>query len=214
MIVSYSSTAQSRERILQLLTQAKVDNSSYKVIDVGGVVNGWSAPIADLVVDINAPNDVGFFNMDICRQVEWTPLLDSVNAAGLFDFAICTHVLEDIYDPFVVLDNLPRIAKAGIITMPSIRTELSNIESTNWLGYIHHRWIFSEQDGKMLIIPKISMLESLCRGSRISPKKAVEEVQFEWSSEIPHIPFMDNYLGPNASTVINNYNNIINNISI
>jgi hypothetical protein len=106
---------------------------------------------------------------------------------------------------------LPKIAKAGVITMPSIRSELSRPESPTWIGYIHHRWIFDQQDSIMLIIPKLELLGALVWNSiRYIP--ASEEIVYHWRDTIPYSMFMNNYLGPDSATVVEEYQKIIENI--
>lgn len=205
--ISYGNTLDSRQRTLSKLQNLK-KQGTYRVIDVGGTHGGgWSAPVADLIIDINAssPNAI---SIDICNSAAWKEVESIVDVLGKFDYAICTHTLEDLYDPVVTLSKLPRIAKRGIITMPSIITELSNVESSLWLGYIHHRWLFHEEDGKMLLIPKLSVLESMCK-NRFKFKPATSEIAYEWENEINYSMFMNNYLGPNVGTVIREFTKII-----
>ncbi len=67
-----------------------------------------------------------------------------------FDFAICSHLLEDVRDPLTVCRELSRVAKRGYIEVPSRARE---IYSKAWLfhlragpgrmteaGFYHHRW--------------------------------------------------------------------------
>jgi hypothetical protein len=208
LTVSYGTIAQNRSQILSHVVDAKSINNQFRVIDIGGTAGGgWTNNIADMVIDINAQSTDKSMSIDICDESAWDVLLAHVQEHGMYDYAICTHTLEDIYNPVTALKYLPKIARRGVITMPSINTELSRVEHLNWIGYIHHRWIFDSQDGKMLLIPKLSVLESLFRNIRF--KKSLEEVRFDWSDEIPYAMFMDNYLGPNASTVIDTYKRLI-----
>lgn len=204
--ISYHSIEHRIGYVLNMLRKLRSENPNYRVIDVGGVVNGWSAPIVDTIVDINSGPKV--ISVDICNHESWEKVLTLVEQRGKFEFSICTHTLEDVYDPFITLDMLPRIAKRGIITAPSIRTELSNVESSFWLGYIHHRWVFSQENGQMLIIPKLGMLEALAR-NKMTYQKDTEEIWYEWEDTIPYKIFMNNYLGPDAKTVIKNYSKLI-----
>lgn len=211
LTITYGPTKDNRERILQTLLQRKQDTPGYRVLDVGGIAGGgWSAPVADLVIDINAPNTDTSLSIDICNADAWAPLFEHVTQHGRFDYTICTHTLEDVYDPFVTLNNLPKVAKAGIITMPSMQTEVSHVESPHWIGYIHHRWLYDHADGRMLIAPKISALEALCLGRNLPFIKAREEIQYHWEDDIPYTMFMNNYLGPNVQTVVSEYVKLLN----
>lgn len=209
--ISYGTTSGHRQQILGFVLGEKAGNSKFKVIDIGGSADAWSSTCVDMLVDIKCEDSSSSMQIDICDWESWNKLKEWVEKNGKFDFAICTHTLEDIYDPIVVLKNLPTIAKRGVITTPSIKAELSNPENKNWLGYIHHRWIFDQLDGKMFLIPKLSILEIMCRGRNLGDPTQ-QEIMYLWEENIPYSLFMDNYLGPNASTVIHAYNELINGI--
>jgi hypothetical protein len=207
MKISKGSISDSRDYVLNLIKTEKEKNSNYRVIDIGGVVNGWTRSFADFVVDINSVNSDTSLSIDICIESHWDLLFEVVKKQGKFDYCICTHTLEDLYNPFSALKFIPQIANKGIITMPDASTELSRIENSGWLGYIHHRWIFDSIDEKMLIVPKLNFLESIVKESF---QKNPTEIRYEWENEIPFDVFMNNYLGPNVKTVINEYTTLIN----
>ena len=202
--ISYLKTGVSRKRVLSEVAAAKAENPNYRVIDIGGDAIGWSAPIVDMVVDINSEPSEKSMKFDICKVSEWDRLLELVARDGLYDYAICTHTLEDVYNPFTALEFLPKIARAGIITMPSVITELSRIESKSYLGFIHHRWIFDKQGDEMLVVPKLSMLETLVEDT-IKQDLDRDEICYEWEGSIEYRHFMNNFLGPNNHVVINEY---------
>jgi hypothetical protein len=136
-----------RSNIVKFLEQQKAEYPDYKVIDVGGASNSWADQYVDAYVDIqNFNTDKIVFTGDICQPAIWDEIYDY----GKFDFSICTHVLEDVRDPLFVAQGLMKISKAGFISMPNKHTELSNIESPFFLGYCHHRWIYSIQDSSEL----------------------------------------------------------------
>jgi Methyltransferase domain len=126
------------------------------VLDVGG----WAIPFprADWVLDL-APYETrgewGYdgdpaeerFNADrwvqrdICERVPW-PFAD-----GEFDFAICSHTLEDVRDPVWVCSELQRVAKAGYIEVPSRLEEQAWGVQGPWVGWGHHHWLIDvDQD--------------------------------------------------------------------
>ena len=162
-----------------------------------------------MLVDINVESTANSISIDICKESDWRKLHDLVEQQGKFDYCICTHTLEDIYNPIVALDNMPKIAKSGIITMPCARTELSHIENSSWLGFIHHRWIYDIDGNTMLVIPKLNFLDSIVT-SPFEPN--LTEIRYEWSETIPYKIFMNNYLGPNVNTVISKYQELIKNL--
>ena len=206
MNITFGTVLASRNSILQQFTE----NNNFKIIDIGGVAGGgWSSPIVNMIIDKNTFDSETSLQVDICVYTEWDKVLNHVHQNGKYDYAICTHTLEDVYNPFTALEMLPKIAKAGIITMPSLRTELSKVENNNWLGYIHHRWMFDIINNKMLIIPKLELLSKLV-GNNIKFEPMQEEIRYEWENTIPYEIFMDNYLGPSADVVINSYTNLIN----
>lgn len=206
MKIGYHSIEHRIAYVLNMLTKRRLENPNYRVIDIGGSVTGWSATVVNTIVDINAgPKTIV---VDICRPNSWSAITDLVNKYGQYDYAICTHTLEDIYDPFITLNMLPKIAKCGIITTPSIRTELSNVESSFYLGYIHHRWLFGQENGQMLVAPKLGMLEALARNN-MTYEKDIEEIWYEWEDTLPYKIFMNNYRGPDAKTVVKNYSRLI-----
>ena len=59
-----------------------------------------------------------------------------------FDFAICSHTLEDVRDPLHVCAELQRVAKAGYIEVPSrVKETCLGHERWNQAGLSHHRWL-------------------------------------------------------------------------
>ena len=124
------------------------------VLDVGG----WAAPFAraDWVVDLMPYETRGSYGeadpanerfdaerwivRDICDR-EPFPFRD-----GEFEFAICSHTLEDVRDPIWVCGELQRVAKAGYIEVPSRLEEQSYGVHGPWVGWSHHRWLIDVGD--------------------------------------------------------------------
>ena len=119
-----------------------------RTLDVGG----WHKPLnsATHVADINphATRLTGqaldpdrperftaqtWYQFDICDHKPW-PFEDKS-----FDFAVCSHVLEDIRDPVWVLAELSRVSRAGYVECPSPASELLRWPSGT-VGLAHHRW--------------------------------------------------------------------------
>lgn len=118
------------------------------VLDVGG----WAKPFprADWVLDFlpyetrglygYEPSDADRFSSeswtqrDICDHVPWP--FDNHQ----FDFAICSHTLEDVRDPVWVCNELIRVAKAGYIEVPSRLEEQTYGVHGPWVGWSHHHW--------------------------------------------------------------------------
>jgi len=135
------------------------------VLDVGGWHNPFN--LATHVIDLGAyetrrrgdaldPEDEERFSKetwvvrDICDG-HW-PWPDKY-----FDYALCSHVLEDVRDPIAVCAELVRVARAGYVEVPSRHREI--FVKSRWsrlrqmlghapeIGFYHHRW-FCEIDGK------------------------------------------------------------------
>jgi hypothetical protein len=141
--------AASRERITAQLAEDAV------VLDVGG----WASPIsrANWVVDLLPHATRGLYGdpdpeperfdestwaqFDICAAEPW-PFADDQ-----FDFAICSHTLEDVRDPIRVCAELSRVARAGYIETPSRLQEQAYGVVGDFVGWSHHRWLVSERDG-------------------------------------------------------------------
>ena len=141
----------SRARILAELPDDAV------VLDVGGGARPF--PRADWVIDLMAYDERGRYGdppepaverfspetwvtRDICAREPW-PFSD-----GQFDFAVCSHTLEDVRDPIFVCDELTRVARAGYIEVPSRLEEQSYGFQGPWTGWGHHRWLIDlDADG-------------------------------------------------------------------
>ena len=174
------------------------------VIDVGG---GQAAcPRADWIIDaipfdkqgglLRADDARGparfsrdtWVQFDLCSREKW-PFDDNQ-----FDFAVCSHVLEDVRDPIWVCSEISRIAKAGYIEVPSRVVEQSKgIEHPRYAGYYHHRWLVSVHDGQLefrhkphlLHVNRDAIVSNVGLWQAINPKYEIEthywdrELKFE-----------------------------------
>ena len=211
--VSYGTIEESRAMVIAHIQQARADNPNYCVVDIGGEAGGsWSNNYIDVCVDINAQDSTSnrpqLMRIDICDRQQWDRLLEHVAEHGLFDYCICTHTLEDIYNPVEALRLMPKIAREGIIATPSVNTELSCHEG-GYLGYIHHRWIFTARGSQILVVPKLSVLEGIAAQYNLSYDNSRQEVRFKWCDTIEWAMFMDNYLGPTPDAVSNEFRAVI-----
>ena len=133
----------------------------FRVIDVGGRYNPWADEHTDAYVDLFPADSTGkkTFVGNVCRPEVW----EEIRQTGeLFDFSICTHVLEDIRDPFFVALQLASISKAGYVSVPTKHSEMANVESRFYLGYCHHRWVYTVREvagaQRMLALAKMPVL--------------------------------------------------------
>jgi hypothetical protein len=135
--------AASAERIAQELPDSAL------VLDVGG----WGKPFvrADWVLDLMPYETRGVYGdtsragerfsretwveRDICDREPW-PFSD-----GQFDYATCSHTLEDVRDPIWVCSELNRVAGAGYVEVPSRLEEQAWGVAGAWVGWSHHHWL-------------------------------------------------------------------------
>jgi hypothetical protein len=78
------------------------------------------------------------------------------------EFLYCRHVLEDIYDPFWVCQEMSRVAKAGYVETPSPIAEVCrgvDGGKPNWRGYHHHRYLIWNDNGVLTFVPKYPIIE-------------------------------------------------------
>lgn len=145
------------------------------VLDVGG----WACPFnrADWVIDAEpfetrgcyrrfggVPSQGGeierfskatWVTRDICSSDPW-PFSDKQ-----FDFAICSHTLEDLRDPLRVCAELIRVAKAGYIEVPSRAQESClGVERPRQAGLSHHRWLIEIDGTTISFLQKFHMIHS------------------------------------------------------
>ena len=89
---------------------------------------------------------------DICDRDPW-PFED-----GQFDYALCTHTLEDVRDPVWVCAELQRVARAGYIEVPSRLEEQTYGFQGPWVGWGHHRWLVDVTEGRIEFVMKHHVL--------------------------------------------------------
>jgi len=137
-----------------------------KVLDIGGSMRQREEIRVDTLVDIISPEEAPygpsklqathFVRLDVVKQK--LPFKDKE-----FDFCLCSHTLEDLTYPFLVIEEMERVAKRGLIVTPSMGADMvfSHINFTDWLtgarrvpGLGHHKWFFYKRRGKLRIIPK------------------------------------------------------------
>lgn len=164
------------------------------VLDVGGAARPLSR--ADWVLDLapyEARGQLGWngdraherfgperwVQRDICTRKPW-PFAD-----GQFDFAVCSHTLEDVRDPVFVASELQRVARAGYVEVPSLREELTYGIQGPWVGWGHHHWLVRPAGSGLEFIFKHHVVNRegshLPAGSadRLAPKERVTSLWWE-----------------------------------
>ena len=167
-----------------------VANQGLRVIDVGASANAWTDPVTAATADIKPlAGSKLHFQIDIQREKQWDQIVDYCDQNGQFDFAICSHTIEDLHLPDVCLEYLPRIARQGIVIVPSIHRELGRGDRGQpSKGYDHHLWCYTKGlDNELLMIPKMVHLEH--KDYIIDTSGQQDELQFLWRSDIKHKHF-------------------------
>jgi hypothetical protein len=170
-----------------------------KLLDVGG----WAVPFsrADYVLDL-APYDTrGAFGYDgapeqdrfsagtwivrdVCAREPW-PFDD-----GFFDFAVCSHTLEDVRDPVWVCQELSRVARAGYVELPSRLWEQSWGVQGEFAGFSHHRWLVELSGGELVFVHKLGTLhvpgpDCFPPGFADTLSEQEKFLQLWWEGELP-----------------------------
>ncbi len=81
-----------------------------------------------------------------------------------FDFIYARHVLEDMWNPFQLCEEMSRVGKAGFIETPSPMAELGrgvDGSSPPYRGYHHHRYIIWAKGKQLRIVAKFPFIEYL-----------------------------------------------------
>ena len=147
-------------------------------------------------------------------QSDWTAIEAHVEDHGKFDFSVCSHTLEDVSNPQLLVAQLGKISHAGYVSVPSKYRELArfemSIKGAFYRGYIHHRWIFSIRNGQLFGFPKINYLEVDPWYDGIADfNEDLMDLSFIWESEILLKIVNDDFLGPDITSVIGYYRNLL-----
>ncbi|NQU41427.1 MAG: methyltransferase domain-containing protein [Lentisphaerae bacterium] len=177
-------------------------SSEARVIDIGGGASPFAR--ADCVIDAVAYDDRSLLDgghpkegerfcreswveLDLCDRTPW-PFLDNS-----FDFATCSHLLEDVRDPVWVCSEINRIAKAGYIEVPSRILEQSlGVEHPRYAGFYHHRWLITREGKTLCFRLKPHSIHSLRPAivARVTPWQMINPDHafpaFEWDGSFDY----------------------------
>lgn len=183
----------------EIIERLKIKPSD-RVVDIGGSLKQHEAIAVDTLVDIVRPEEAPywpsqlrakkFVKADLNR--DRLPFRDKE-----FAVCLCTHTVEDLYNPFPLLSEMGRIAKRGLIVTPSRGKdmEFSRVNFSDWRtgarrqpGNSHHHWLFEEKDGAIYVVTKNYPLLytqefSICRWM------GEEECRFFWQGKVPYRVF-------------------------
>ncbi len=232
MIFDVTCTEDRRERILRLLKLEKFE----KVVDIGGVTGPWAREFVTHYIDLTHPVDYlpkhGPDMYDdhvknakvILGDIEDIDFLRKVRERyGVFDFVICTQVLEHLGNPQAFLKYLPHLGVQGFMGVPNKYVELSrNVHCGEdgkemygmkkiIRGFAPHRWIFTLRESPYVLFgwPKLTILEQMMGMEWVEEGYELYgdyELSFRWSGRIPYKFVDDRELGaPSIGPVIDLY---------
>lgn len=187
-----------------------------RILDIGGSLKQHKEIKIDTLVDLYPPEKAPywpstlkakyFIQLDIARNK--LPFKDKE-----FDICLCTHTLEDLYNPFLALEEMSRVAKRGYIATPSrgFDMQFSHFNLTDWRtgprrqpGLSHHHWFFEVKNEKLFIVPKIYPILYTSE-FHIAKWGGEEECRYFWQDKILYEVF------PSVNThgIIKNYRDFI-----
>ncbi len=151
--IDVGETKTHRDFIKEFVKTAR-SKSHYKVLDVGGGADSWAKDFADATLDImfEDPNDPFQISGDLFDSNTWKQFADE-----RFDLVILSHILEDIRDPFYLIEQAFKISKKIFVSVPHKTLEFRKIESFAFAGFHHHRYIFSSDGENLYVTPKTSL---------------------------------------------------------
>jgi hypothetical protein len=148
----------------QILLEQLDHKEGETIIDIGGAMD--PVPIADMVVDIINMGKGGKNYHLTDLNSHSLPFQDDE-----FDVCICSQTLEDLCSPLLILSEMQRVAKRGVIEVPHRGPEsLKNLYYNTFpkpayamdevwhFGTGHHKWLIEELDGKLVFTPKIQYM--------------------------------------------------------
>lgn len=173
---------------------------SDKILDIGGSMYQHDLIKVDTLVDIITPEEAPygssnlkakhFVRLDITK--EKLPFKDKT-----FDFVMCTQTIEDLYNPFLILDEMSRVSKRGLIVSPSMGAdmEFQKIDYTDWLtgarrmpGHAHHKWLLKVENKKLILIPKIYPI-LYTSDFQIDKWKGERNIYYYWEGKLNYKEF-------------------------
>ena len=178
------------------------------VLDVGG----WARPFAraNWVVDLLPYETRGLYGYeqgdkgserfsadtwiqrDICDREPWPFENDQ------FDFAICSHTLEDVRDPVWVCQELQRVASSGYIEVPSRVQEQAPYIQGAHVGWGHHHWLVDVDAEGIQFVLKHHIIHGDKRfqvptkvANALSPEERVQQLWWEGGFEAKERVFVE-----------------------
>lgn len=167
----------------------------------------WSYPECVFVADSLETNKEGtkFFEINLENKTTWTELLNYVDINGKFDFSICSHTLEDVFNPIELIKLLELISESGFVAIPSKYDEFSFLYENKYRGNAHHKQFFDFVNNDLTIFPKFSWIEKDTRSDDVLKYHKGGELSFFWEQNIPIKIFGDGVPCKSDGELINNF---------
>lgn len=164
-----------------------ISDNNLTSIDIGASAMYWSYPECKYVADSVTISNEGTtcFQINLEDKNTWNELLSYVEINGKFDFSICSHTLEDVFNPLDLIGLLTKISNSGFIAIPSKYDEFLFLYGQPYRGNAHHKQFFDMIDDKLTIFPKFSWIEKDNRSDKILKYDKGRELSFYWENEIP-----------------------------
>lgn len=105
-----------------------------------------------------------------------------------FDFIYCRHVVEDLYNPFWLCNEMSRVGRAGFIETPSPMIELlRGVDGGEapMRGYVHHRYLVGNDAGVLTFVQKYPLVEKIIFPHESGLEKLAEDDPYVWNSYFP-----------------------------
>ncbi len=183
----------------EIITRLKIKPKD-KILDVGGSMRQHTLIKVNTLVDFIRPEAVpywpsklsadNFVKVDITK--EKLPF-----KSRQFDVCLCTHTLEDLPNPFLIMDEMTRVAKRGLIVTPSmgVDMEFGPVDYTDWLtgarrvpGQAHHKWFFIKNGNLLKVVPKNYPILYTSE-FYVTHWSGEKEVIYEWAGKINYSEF-------------------------
>ena len=184
-----------------------ISDNGYKSIDIGASAMYWSYPECKYVADslVISKEGTTFFEINLEDKSTWKDLLSYVETNGKFDFSICSHTLEDVFNPLELINLLNTISVSGFVAIPSKYDEFSFLYQNNYRGNAHHKQFFDVVDDMLVVYPKFSWTERDDRSDEILKHNKGNELSFFWENDIPIKIFGDGVPYKSDGELMNNF---------
>lgn len=187
-------------------TKKLIADNNYKAIDIGAGLDYWSYPECKCSADslsVGRENNTHFkLNLDKSREYV---VIDQE-----FDFSICSHTLEDINNPFQLLDFIEQISPRGLIAVPSKYDEFSFLFGNNYRGNAHHKQFFDVINNELVLFPKYPFIEKRDEADWIRTMHQGKDLYLYWEGSIPRKYFGEGKIFMSDGDLIGTYFNELN----